>query len=129
MSPDITPESRRHLLAVYGRRSLLIKKLVDEKPELGRAVCPHSHAIGAEIIFAFEQELAMTLADVLLRRTMIGLSSDLGCTALPAAIRIAREHQGWSTARTDAEERRYLKEIDRLRVEPAGDSDQGPQKK
>lgn len=129
MSPDITPESRRHLLAVYGRRSLLIKKLVDEKPELGRAVCPHSHAIGAEIIFAFEQELAMTLADVLLRRTMIGLSSDLGCTALPAAIRIAREHQAWSTARADAEERRYLKEIDRLRVEPAGDSDQGPQKK
>jgi glycerol-3-phosphate dehydrogenase len=71
----------------------------------------------------------MTLADVLLRRTMIGLSSDQGCTALPAAIRIAREHQAWSAARADAEERRYLKEIDRLRVEPAGDSDQGPQKK
>ena len=114
--PGITLESRAHLLAVYGSRALLIKEIVDAKPKLGQAICAHSHAIGAEILFAYARELATTLADVLLRRTMIGLSPDQGRAALPRAISIAREHLGWDAARADQEERRYLREIDRLRV-------------
>jgi len=51
---------------------------------------------------------------VLLRRTMIGLSPDLGRTALPRALAVARRHIGWDVARADEEERRYLREIGRL---------------
>ena len=110
----IKPESRAHLIEVYGCRALLVKELVDAQPELGEAICPFSHAIAAEIVFSFEQELATTLADVLLRRTMIGLSSDQGRAALPRAIDVARKHFGWSGLRADEEERRYLREIARL---------------
>jgi glycerol-3-phosphate dehydrogenase len=111
---DIGPESRAHLIEVYGCRALLVKDLVDAQPELGEVICPFSHAIAAEVVFSYEQELATTLADVLLRRTMIGLSSDQGRAALPRAIDVARNHFGWTTLRADEEERRYLREIARL---------------
>ena len=110
----ISPESRVHLLDVYGSRALQIKDMVKENPRLGDEICPHSHAIAAEIIFAYEHEMPTTIADVLLRRTMIGLSPDLGRAALPKALDIARQHIGWGTARADEEERRYLREIGRL---------------
>ena len=85
-----------------------------KNPRLGDEICPHSHAIAAEIIFVYEHEMPTTLADVLLRRTMIGLSPDQGRAALPKALDIARHHIGWSAARADEEERRYLREIGRL---------------
>jgi len=110
----ISPESRVHLLDVYGSRALLIKELVKTDPCLGDEICPHSHAIAAEIIFAYQLEMPTTIADVLLRRTMIGLSPDLGRAALPKALDLARRHIGWSVARADEEERRYLREIERL---------------
>ncbi|RLA27785.1 MAG: glycerol-3-phosphate dehydrogenase [Gammaproteobacteria bacterium] len=110
----ISPESRVHLLNVYGSRALLIRDLVKKNPRLGDEICPHSHAIAAEIIFVYEHEMPTTLADVLLRRTMIGLSPDQGRAALPKALDIARHHIGWSAARADEEERRYLREIGRL---------------
>ena len=112
--PSIGPKSRAHLMAVYGCRALLVKDLVDARPELGEVICPFSHAIAAEIVFSYEHELATTLADVLLRRTMIGLSSDQGRAALPRAIDVARTHFGWTAVRADEEERRYLREIARL---------------
>jgi glycerol-3-phosphate dehydrogenase len=115
-SDAIGPESRQHLVAVYGSRALLVKALADQVPALGAAICPHSHAIGAEIVFAVESEMATSLADVLLRRTMVGLSPDQGREALPSALRIARDFLGWSDARIEEEERMYLREIDRLRV-------------
>jgi len=113
-SDAIRPESRSHLLKVYGCRAKLIKEIVDSHPELGAKICPHSHAIAAEIIFCFRDEMATTIADVLLRRTMIGLSRDLGRAALPRAIDVARRFLGWSQQRADEEERRYLREIKRL---------------
>jgi len=113
-SEAIRPESRSHLLKVYGCRARQIKEIVDAHPELGAQICPHSHAIAAEIIFCFREEMATTIADVLLRRTMIGLSRDLGRAALPRAINVARQFLGWSQQRADEEERRYLREIGRL---------------
>jgi glycerol-3-phosphate dehydrogenase len=113
---NISPESRAHLMSVYGARSLLISGLVDEDPSLGKSICRYTHAIGAEILFAFRQEFATTLADVLLRRTMIGLAPDQGRSALPVAINVARKHLGWSAARADAEERRFLREVDTLHI-------------
>ena len=110
----LSPESRAHLLDVYGSRAIDIAARVNTDPELGDEICPHSHAIAAEIPFVYQHEMPTTLADVLLRRTMIGLSPDLGRAALTRALPIARRYCGWSGARADEEERRYLREIGRL---------------
>jgi glycerol-3-phosphate dehydrogenase len=110
----LTDASRKHLLDVYGSRATRVTVLLATNPDLVKSICPHSHAIGAEIVYTYQEEFSTTLADVLLRRTMIGLSPDQGRAALPHAIAIARRHLGWNGQRADEEERRYLREISRL---------------
>jgi glycerol-3-phosphate dehydrogenase len=72
-------------------------------------------AVAAEIVFAFKHELAQTLADCLLRRTMIGLNSDLGLNACEAAARVARRRLGWSESRVAQELAAYHDSVARLR--------------
>jgi glycerol-3-phosphate dehydrogenase len=110
----IRPESREHLLRVYGCRAAEIRKIVDEHPELGTSICPHSHMLAAEVVFCLRHEMATTMADVLLRRTMCGLSRDLGRAALPRALAVAHQHLGWSEQRVAIEEKLYMREIGEL---------------
>jgi len=84
------------LLQIYGTRASLVLKLVEEDGSLAEELDTETGALAAEVVFAFKQELATTLADCLLRRTMVGLNSTRGLTAVAAAGEIARQHLGWS---------------------------------
>jgi glycerol-3-phosphate dehydrogenase len=86
-------------------------------PDLGEPICSVSGALGAEVVFAVREEFAETLADVLLRRSMVGLGPDLGLAAMPAALRVATRHLGWDDSRCRAEEAAYLAEIKSLQVQ------------
>jgi glycerol-3-phosphate dehydrogenase len=70
-------------------------------------------AIAAEVVFAFKHDLAQTLSDCLLRRTMVGLNSRCGLDAVEAAANIAQKHLGWSESRAHQETDAYRKEISR----------------
>ena len=61
----------------------------------------------AMIIFAFEHELAKTLADCFLRRTMLGLDRDLGLGKIDAAAEIGMRFLGWTHARAKQEVELY----------------------
>jgi glycerol-3-phosphate dehydrogenase len=108
----ISPESRRHLLEVYGCRAGEILQLVNRDGDLAASLCPYSHAIAAEIVFACEAEMAVSLADCLQRRCMAGLAPDLGRAALPQAAAVTRRHLGWSAGRIEAEVEAYLKSLE-----------------
>lgn len=108
--------SHPHLYAVYGSRALHVATLTREMPDLGEPICAVSGALGAEVVFAVREEFAVTLGDILLRRSMVGLGPDLGRTAVPAALRVAKRHLGWDDARCRAEEAAYFAEIAPLRV-------------
>jgi glycerol-3-phosphate dehydrogenase len=103
--------SHPHLYGVYGSRALHVAALTRDAPELGQPICAVSGALGAEVVFAVREEFAVTLADILLRRSMVGLGPDLGRAAVPAALRVAARHLGWDAARCQAEEAAYLAEI------------------
>jgi glycerol-3-phosphate dehydrogenase len=103
--------SHAHLHAVYGSRAPLVAALARETPELGQPLGPGGPAIGAEVVFAVREEFAASLGDILLRRCMAGLGSDLGREVVPGALRVAATHLGWSEARCRAEESAYLAEI------------------
>jgi glycerol-3-phosphate dehydrogenase len=108
--------SRLHLYAVYGSRALHVAALTRDTPALAEVICTISGALGAEVVFAVREEFAVTLADILLRRSMVGLGPDLGRAAVPAALRVAKRHLGWDDARCEAEESGYLAEIALLQV-------------
>jgi glycerol-3-phosphate dehydrogenase len=97
------------LLRVYGTRATLALKLIAEHPELAQPLSSTGGAIGAEVLMAFEHEMALSLTDCLLRRTMAGLDAAAGIGADEAAARVARKYLGWS-------EERAARELDAYRA-------------
>jgi glycerol-3-phosphate dehydrogenase len=110
--PQLSAETVSHLLRVYGVRAVEVLQTAKESPELSEKFDDETGALAAEVVFAFQNEMAQTLADVLLRRTMVGLNSKLGIGADEKAAAIARRFLGWSkerAAREMADYRQYLK--------------------
>ncbi len=102
------------LVGLYGSRADAVAALVARDPALGASL-GSAHAIAAEIVFAFEEEMATSLADCLMRRTMLGLEADLGAGVLDGALRVAAEQLGWDAARCMAERTGFLVETAALR--------------
>jgi len=104
------------LTRIYGSNRGELAKLCVQTPELSRTFNQDRNAIGAEIVYAFQSESATTLADCLLRRTMLGLNSDLAIGDDFAAAEIGREFLGWSEQRANDEVAQYRREIDRMLI-------------
>lgn len=100
----IDERARRHLLRVYGTRAGQVLETAEGRPELLKTLDAATGAIRAEVIFSFKRELAQTLADCLLRRTMIGMGPEAGLNAVEEAASVARRYLDWS-------EERALREI------------------
>jgi len=71
--------------------------------------------IGAEILYAFQRELAQTLADALLRRTMVGLGPRVGLDLDEAAAEVAVKYLGWSEEQASREVEDYRRYVERYR--------------
>jgi len=110
----VEPGSADHLRRVYGAAAgTVVAGAIS--PELLRPFDPVSGAIGAEIPYAFEREGARTLADALLRRTMVGLGPEVGIGADLAAVEVARRTLGWSEERSAREVAAYRAFVSRYR--------------
>ena len=107
----LSGEGADYLLKVYGIRARDVVSLAEEDPSLREPLGGPEPAIAAVVPFAFAHEHARTLADVLLRRSMIALGEDAGVRSAEAAARIAQQTQGWDDARAEVELARYRDEI------------------
>ena len=105
-------QSAEHLLRVYGTRAPEVLATA-ETPELREVFDPLTGAIAAEAPWAFRQEGARTLGDVIARRTMTGLGPNAGIGADAAAAQVARDTLGWDAARADAEVDAYRRWVSR----------------
>jgi glycerol-3-phosphate dehydrogenase len=103
-----------HLLRVYGARAPEVLATAST-PNLREIFDPLTGAIAAEVPWAFHEDGARTLADVIARRTMTGLGPDAGIGADVAAGRIARDTLGWDSAKVDAEVDAYRRWVSRYR--------------
>lgn len=110
----LTHRSADHLARVYGSRALDVLDLAGDDPTLREVFSPETGAIGAEVLLAFEREMAQTLADVLLRRTMVGIGPAAGVGADVAAARIACVHLGWDDRRATREVEEYREYMTRF---------------
>ena len=93
---SFSDRGRQRLLQIYGGRALEIFTLTADDPSLLEPLDPEGSLLAAEIAFCIRQEYARTLVDLLHRRTMLGLSPDLGQSLAPAVARIAAAELGWS---------------------------------
>ena len=112
--PEVLSE---RLLKLYGVRAPEVLALAGDDPDLleplASEVTVENGLIGAEIIWAFQEEMAETLADVLLRRTMVGYDANVALDVDEAAAEVAAKHLGWDEERTEREVREYREWIER----------------
>lgn len=113
--PDLPATARPRLLGLYGARAIELARLIETEPRLGHCIDERSGLLAAELLFATDTEFAGSLADLLLRRCMVGLGPDLGRSALPGSLQVAGEFLGWDQERQERERADYLAEIGRLR--------------
>jgi glycerol-3-phosphate dehydrogenase len=106
------------LLRVYGTRASEVLKLAAQDKSLAEKFDEETEAIAAEVVFSFQQEMAETLTDCLLRRTMVGLNSSIGIGADETAAAIARKYLGWSESRVQEEIIAYRSYVKRFQPHP-----------
>jgi glycerol-3-phosphate dehydrogenase len=97
------------LLRIYGTRATEVVELVKKDRSLAEVIEDESGALAAEVVFSFENELAQTLSDCLMRRTMVGLNSSCGTNAVEAAAMAGRKYLGWSEEKAESEVQAYRK--------------------
>ncbi|HEY1630881.1 MAG TPA: glycerol-3-phosphate dehydrogenase/oxidase [Rhizomicrobium sp.] len=84
-----------HLARLYGTRLRFVIEAAHNRLEpIGT-----TGDIAAQVLFAVREEMAMTLSDVVLRRTGIGQLGDPGTAALEATATLMADELGWDAAR------------------------------
>jgi glycerol-3-phosphate dehydrogenase len=106
-APDeVGEEALSQLSFRYGHAARRVLDLARERPELGARIVPGRPDLLAEVVLAARSEQARSLADVLLRRTRLGILAAPELRDPGARRRIAAAlgaELGWSEARIPAE--------------------------
>jgi len=102
------PDGARDQLAFrYGHAAREVLDLCEETPALAEPIVPGHPDLLAEVVLAARREQARSVADVLLRRTRLGLVAAPELRDPEATLAIARllgEELGWSGSRVKAEQ-------------------------
>jgi glycerol-3-phosphate dehydrogenase len=91
-----------HLAHLYGVRLEEVLAVARSHPELAQPLGTTGD-IGAQIVHAVREEMALTLEDAVMRRTGIGQLGDPGEKALETAASLMAAELGWNDARKRAE--------------------------
>jgi glycerol-3-phosphate dehydrogenase len=108
----VDERSRAHLAARYGHAAFEVMELAASERALAERVSPDLPDLVAEAAFAARREQVLSLDDVLLRRTRLGLldARVLAAGGSDGAFRAARAiggELGWSDARVQSELERW----------------------
>jgi glycerol-3-phosphate dehydrogenase len=98
------------LARLYGTECGRVLELVRAQPMLADELEPGGQTIGAEVVFAVREEMALSLCDVMLRRTDAGTCGRPGMPALERAAALMAGELGWS----DARQRQEIAAVGRL---------------
>ena len=99
---DVSRPSVRALAHNHGTVASAVLALAASRPDWARSL-PGSEVLGAEIAHAAQDEMAVTLADAVFRRTDLSTTGHPGEGALRAAARIMGECLGWNPAQVEGE--------------------------
>ncbi len=115
----LTDELAERLLKLYGARAPEVLRLAGDDPSLrmplGPSATVESGIIGAEVLYAFRCEMAQTLSDVLLRRTMVAYDPQVGLDVDEAAAQVGVRYLGWDEERARREVEAYRGYVERYK--------------
>jgi glycerol-3-phosphate dehydrogenase len=99
----LEPQQVGALVTTYGTRARAVLDLARRLPGGTERLCKSAPEIAAQVHWAVEAELAVSLQDVLLRRTGLGTGPCLGLDCAPAVAQRMASLLGWSARRLEAE--------------------------
>jgi glycerol-3-phosphate dehydrogenase len=99
----VPPETLVRLAATYGTQYDHILEVVRDIPSMAAPLSDGCAVTGAEVYHAARSEGAVTLADIVLRRTDAGAAGNPGEEALTRAAAIAASMLGWDPHQTQQE--------------------------
>jgi glycerol-3-phosphate dehydrogenase len=106
-----------HLSQAYGTAAGELLNLISSRRGLGARLVEDLPYIEAEVVYACRAELALTIEDVLARRTHVSLQDrSRGTMIAPRVAELMAEELGWSTA----ERSRQLQSYQAFALEQAG---------
>lgn len=99
---NLPEETVVHLLRRHGDRAAAVVELIQADPQLGERLDAQAPYLRAEVVIAVRDEGALTVADVLVRRTRLALeTSDAGRSVADWVADVLAEELGWSTSQRD----------------------------
>ena len=101
------------LVATYGRVYRSVVELAGKVPAGAERLCPSNPEIVAQLYRAVQDEMAVSLQDVMLRRTGIGTSACQGRDCVESIAARMAQLQGWSPRRQTAELEAYAAHVAR----------------
>jgi glycerol-3-phosphate dehydrogenase len=105
-------EVARHLVATYGTEVPRMLRLLEEDPTLAERITPDLPVIKAQAVHAVRHEMALTLEDVLDRRThVLTLAADQGLSAAEPVADLMAAELGWTPEERTAQIARYRHEV------------------
>ena len=101
-NPAWDEETLDHLAKFYGSRAQLVIELAEET---GRKapISPNQPTIEAEVLFALRHEMALTLTDILFRRTELGTLGAPSQATLQKLTNLVAEELSWSDEKKSSE--------------------------
>lgn len=100
--PAVSPASAVHLAATYGAAAGEVLD-VGGRGDLTAPIASGASWLRAEVAYAVRHEMAVTLADVVLRRIGLGDAGHPGDVAAGDVARVMQQELGWSDARVTEE--------------------------
>jgi glycerol-3-phosphate dehydrogenase len=94
-----------HLVGAYGSHYDRVVALAADGPSWRESLSHRSPVIGAELVWAVRNEMAVTLADCVIRRTPLGALGQPEESALQRAADIVGAEMGWTAEQKRAEMR------------------------
>ena len=103
--------NKERLIKRYGEGHRAIRDFISEDPTLAEPITPSLPFTKAELLYACWGEMAMTLDDLLWRRTRIGWTPGQGLDLAPQIAQFLGKKNNWDQARITAEVETYRERI------------------
>ncbi len=105
---ELAQDSIEHLAFTFGSNAHAVLDLIEKDERLGKRLLSDLPYLLAEVVYACQAEMAMTLEDVLARRTRIILEdADRGAGIAPEVAALMADELGWSSDYTRAQVEKY----------------------
>ena len=103
----------QHLASKYGSRATLVADLALKRPELAARIMPHLPFVNAEIVYAVQAEMALSIRDFLARRIRLEIMDwEATKQAAPIVAKWMGEALGWSEIEQKTQTAEYVALLD-----------------